>query len=127
MEKSTKIKPQLALSNALEMVVQTVVEAKKPQQIVLFGSHADGKARWDSDIDLLVVMETEGTRLQRALEIRRLFKKLPCPMDIFVCTPAEVEYWQDLPSSFISHMLKHGVVLYAREPEAADPGMGDQS
>jgi predicted nucleotidyltransferase len=110
--------------NALSRVVRTIIEAKKPQKIVLFGSHAQGKARWDSDIDLLVVMEAKGPPWQRALEIRRLFKRLPCPIDLFVYTPSEVEYWQDLSSSFIAHMLKHGVVLYEREPEAADSGMG---
>jgi predicted nucleotidyltransferase len=124
MEKSTKTRPQLVMPNAIDRVVETIVEAKRPQKIVLFGSHAEGKARWDSDMDLLVIMEAEGPPRQCALEIRRLFKKLPCPMDLFVCTPSEVEYWQDLPSSFISHMLKHGVVLYEREPEATDPGMG---
>jgi predicted nucleotidyltransferase len=112
------------MPNAIARIVETIVEAKRPQKLVLFGSHAEGKARWDSDIDLLVVMEAEGPPRQRAFEIRRLFKKLPCPMDLVVCTPSEVEYWQDLPSSFISHMLKHGVVLYEREPEATDPGMG---
>jgi predicted nucleotidyltransferase len=114
------------MSHAIDRVVQTIVEAKRPHKIVLFGSHAEGKARWDSDIDLLVVMEDKGSPRQRALEIRRLFKKLPCPMDLFVCTPSEVEYWQDLPSSFISHMLKHGVVLYEREPETADRSLNQQ-
>jgi predicted nucleotidyltransferase len=115
------------MSNALMRVVQTIVGAKNPQKIVLFGSHAEGKARWDSDIDLLVVMEAEAPPGQRTLEIRQLFKRLPCPIDLFVYTPSEVEYWQALPSSFIAHMLKHGVVLYEREPETADSGMGQQS
>ena len=123
MEKSIKTKPQLVMPNAIDRVVQTIVNAKKPLKIVLFGSQAQGKSRWDSDIDLLVVMEAEGLPRQRALEVRRLFKKLPCPMDLFVCTPSEVAYWQDLPSSFISHILKHGVVLYEREPEAADSSL----
>jgi len=127
MEKLQKTTPQLVTPNALETIVHTIVEAKKPHKIILFGSHAEGKARWDSDIDLMVIMEAEGSLQQRAFEIRRLFKRLPCPMDVFVCTPAEVTYWQDVPSSFISHMLRHGTVLYEREPKTAHPGMGEHS
>jgi uncharacterized protein len=127
MEKSVKTRPQLATPNAIAQVVQTIVASKKPQKIILFGSHVAGKAKWDSDVDLLVIMETDIPPHQRALEIRRLFARLPCPMDLFVYTSAEVEYWKELPSSFIAHILKQGVVVYEREPAAADAGVGQQS
>ncbi len=127
MEKSDKARPQLVTPNAMNRVVQTIVAFKKPQKIVLFGSRAGGKARWDSDVDLLVIMEADAPPHQRALELRRLFARLPCPMDFFVYTPAEVVYWEALPSSFISHILQHGRVLYEREAETADTGEGRHS
>jgi len=37
----------------------------------LFGSHAYGNAKPDSDIDLLVVMDFEGRPHQKAFEMRR--------------------------------------------------------
>lgn len=39
-------------------VVAQIVEHFHPQQVVLFGSYAYGTPTPDSDVDLLVVMET---------------------------------------------------------------------
>ncbi len=33
-----------------------------PRRIILFGSHARGEARWDSDVDLLVVLDSCDNR-----------------------------------------------------------------
>ena len=30
------------------------------KKIILFGSHAYGKPQWDSDVDLLVIMPSQG-------------------------------------------------------------------
>ncbi len=49
--------------------VKRIAEAAQPEQILLFGSHARGDARDDSDLDLLVI-ESEVT--DRAAEMVRL-------------------------------------------------------
>ena len=100
-------------------VVATIVEAAHPERIVLFGSHADGSNEWDSDLDLLIVTETELAPVDRVLEIRRLFGQAPCPLDVIVYTPAEVEQWGGVPSSFLHQILAQGKTLYGRStPEA---------
>lgn len=40
----------------LAEIVRRLVDALSPQRIYLFGSHAYGQARQDSDIDLMVVL-----------------------------------------------------------------------
>lgn len=45
---------------ALEAVVQRLVDALHPLSIYLFGSRADGRARPESDFDLLVVFDDEA-------------------------------------------------------------------
>jgi hypothetical protein len=45
---------------ALQAVVQRLVEALQPASIYLFGSRAEGRARPDSDFDLLVVFDDEA-------------------------------------------------------------------
>lgn len=43
---------------AIDEVVRAIAERFQPQQIILFGSYASGDPRPESDVDLLVVMET---------------------------------------------------------------------
>jgi uncharacterized protein len=43
---------------AIDDVVQQIVLGFHPQRIILFGSYAYGTPRPESDVDLLVVMET---------------------------------------------------------------------
>ena len=52
-------------------VVAQIVEHFHPQQVVLFGSYASGTPTPDSDVDLLVVMETPLRNVEQAVEIRK--------------------------------------------------------
>jgi predicted nucleotidyltransferase len=49
----------------IQKIVQQIVEHFHPQQVILFGSYAHGAPTEDSDVDLLVVMETEEPPLLR--------------------------------------------------------------
>jgi predicted nucleotidyltransferase len=66
----------------LKEVTERIVEALAPEQVILFGSYADGKPTPDSDVDLLIVMETEKRPSQRRQAVSRLFRDRPFPMDI---------------------------------------------
>ncbi|MYA24565.1 MAG: nucleotidyltransferase domain-containing protein [Gemmatimonadetes bacterium] len=101
-------------NQTLELVVKTLVRAHPFERIVLFGSHATGHSQWDSDLDLLVVWQTDLPPLERALETRRLLEGIDCPLDIVVYTPAELDYWKEAPSSFASQILAEGTTLYER-------------
>ena len=59
-----------------------------PNRIILFGSYAYGKPNKDSDIDLLVVMETDKSFHQRIQEIRPLLPQNKA-IDLIVLTPKE--------------------------------------
>ena len=101
-------------SQIIADVVDTIVRARRPERIVVFGSHADGTNAWDSDLDLLIVTETDLPPVDRVLDIRRLFEQAPCPLDVLVYTPAELAYWEELPSSFVHQILTQGTTLYER-------------
>jgi predicted nucleotidyltransferase len=101
----------------LQTVVNRILEATDPQQIILFGSRARGEHGPHSDLDLLIVQESELPRPQRYAQVRRLFWGMGIPMDILVYTPDEFARYQDIPGSF-THTVKHeGKVLYARPRE----------
>ena len=99
-------------SDTIQSVVRTIATGAKPHKIVLFGSYAKGEPTEDSDIDLLVIRETNLPIYKRAREIHSFFNPYPCPMDIMVYTPDEVEYWKDTPAAFVTRALREGKVLY---------------
>ncbi len=67
-------------------------------------------------------MDTDVSFVDRALEIRNLFDKVPCPLDIVVYTPEEVAYWREVPSSFVHKIFAEGYVVYDRATEESDRG-----
>ncbi len=99
----------------LQEIVAAIVRAANPERIVLFGSAANGTMDQDSDLDLLVVMETTRPR-KTAQQLRsRAPRKCP-PLDIVVATAADVERTQHDPL-FVTHdALMHGRVLYHAKP-----------
>ena len=84
------------------------------EQIILFGSHARGEARENSDVDLMIIAESDLPRFKRSREIYRLFKPYPFSMDLLVYTPEEVEKGKKSHLSFISTVLREGKILYVR-------------
>ena len=53
----------------------------KPQQVILFGSHAEGRAHSGSDVDLLVVMPTNRDPIDESVAIRMAVRP-PFPVDL---------------------------------------------
>ncbi len=95
-------------------IVQTIAHHFAPEQIVLFGSYGSDNPTPESDVDLLVVMETELPAHKRAAPIRLLFRPTPCAMDILVFTPSEVERWKGVPNHIVTEAFRTGRVIYAR-------------
>jgi predicted nucleotidyltransferase len=55
--------------NDIRRVVQQIVERFNPQKVILFGSYASGRPTKDSDVDLLVVMDTDEEPIHAAARI----------------------------------------------------------
>ncbi|MFH1567254.1 MAG: nucleotidyltransferase domain-containing protein [Gemmatimonadota bacterium] len=94
--------------------MSTIVRECDPEQIIVFGSAANGRWRPDSDLDLLVVMESDLPRHRRAAPLRMLFDPYPCPMDILVYTAEEVERWRGAANHIVAEALRTGQVVYER-------------
>lgn len=96
----------------LSEIIRRILSVGAPRKIVLFGSHADGHPRPDSDLDLLIVEESALPRYKRSARYRRALCGLFPAKDIVVWTPAEIEEWQAVPHAFITTILATGKVLY---------------
>jgi predicted nucleotidyltransferase len=89
-------------------------DAAKASQVILFGSYARGQATDRSDVDLLVVAETDLPRHKRAVELYKQFHPYPFGMDIVVYTPQEIQEGMKSPLTFVSTVLREGKTLYER-------------
>ena len=95
-------------------VVGRILTIGCPIKIVLFGSHAKGRARPDSDLDLLIIEESDLPRYRRSGRYRRVLCGVFPAKDIVVWTPQEVDEWKAVPNAFISTVLAEGKLLYER-------------
>ena len=98
----------------LRTVVRSILSIGQPEKIVLFGSWARGDARRDSDLDLLIIEESDLPRHQRSPRYYLALADVFPAKDIVVYTPAEVEEWSAVPNAFVTAALREGKVLHAR-------------
>lgn len=82
-----------------------------PERIVLFGSRAHGRARRDSDVDLLVVMRFRGVGARKAAEILATVQP-DFPVDLIVRTPEELRRRLAQNDPFFGEIARRGRVLY---------------
>ncbi len=90
-----------------------IAERFQPRQIVLFGSHAYGRVTTDSDVDLLVIMDTPGRSVDLAIRIRQAIGLRPSfPLDILVRTPEQIRVGLAERDFFIVDAVERGVALF---------------
>lgn len=102
------------IEEQLKNVTDRIVEAFNPYRIIVFGSQAYGHPTPDSDVDLLIVMDSNERPSARAIQVSRLLRPRPFPMDILVRTPEEIQYRLEIGDYFIREVMEQGKVLYER-------------
>src|SRR5262252_7709227 len=86
---------------ALQEIVHRLATGLHPRKIVLFGSYVYGTPTADSDVDLLVIVDTQARPVDRYLRVSRLPRPRPFPLDLLVKTPEEVTQALDRDDAFI--------------------------
>jgi predicted nucleotidyltransferase len=83
--------------------------------VYLFGSHARGDARPDSDVDLCIVAEGAGKQLEAAQQFCRAIRPIrPKPSFTLVpITPERLAEKQRIQDHFFATVLNEGVCLAA--------------
>ncbi|MBI1817794.1 MAG: nucleotidyltransferase domain-containing protein [Deltaproteobacteria bacterium] len=110
---SRHVRPRGTVSEGiLQEIVRRIVEAVRPEKIILFGSAARGEMGPDSDVDLLVVKAGVDRRAVAQLLYRRL-AGVGVAKNILVVTPGDVERHKDNIGLVISPALREGRVIYA--------------
>lgn len=101
------------LEQELQRVLPLIQAHLSPERVVLFGSLAHGEASVWSDIDLVIVQETDKRFLDRIKDVLRLLQPR-VGMDILVYTPAEFAQLAQERAFVRDEIVGKGSVLYER-------------
>ena len=100
----------------LDKLSKQIIEKYRPEKIILFGSLAEGNLRKGSDIDLLVIKESDKDYWERAEEIAGILGsiRLDVPKDVLNITPKELKYRLSINDFFIKDIINNGKTTYER-------------
>jgi len=116
MAESALEQKRLAYSQALQVALDSILDqlSSMPQvyRVILFGSYAVGRRDLFTDLDLLVVMDSDQDFVQRTAELYRQLQA-GVDMDLLAYTPEEFERMRH--SGFVRHAVKNGQVLYEKK------------
>ncbi|HEX9640356.1 MAG TPA: nucleotidyltransferase domain-containing protein [Candidatus Krumholzibacteria bacterium] len=103
-------------TDALQQAVERLAREFLPCAIYLFGSHATGHARPDSDVDLLVVLEDDSGWLS-ALGRRgyAAVRPIELPIELHFRSRAQFERWSEVAGSFEQEVRRTGRPLYVAQ------------
>ncbi len=104
---------------AIHAVVQQIAEKFQPEKVILFGSYASGRPKPESDVDMLVVMDTPLRNREQAAQIARAID-YHFGLDLLVRTPQQLAERIALGDFFLREVTEKGRVLYARTDSGVD-------
>ena len=98
----------------IQDIARRIVERFDPDRVILFGSHAYGHPQAQSDVDLLVIMQSDRRPVERALPIVQSCRPRFVAMDVLVRTPSELAERLAAGDPFFRDVTRRGRVLYER-------------
>jgi predicted nucleotidyltransferase len=99
-------------TETIKRLTELLIEAAKPQRIIMFGSQARGEAGEASDLDVMVVEEGVADRAGEMVRLNRLLRPLGIPVDLLVVSSEKFNYWCDTPGNVYFEAATDGKVLY---------------
>lgn len=97
-------------------IINTLAKQYGAEKIILFGSHARGTAKKDSDLDLVVIKKTRDPFLKRMREVGKILgqTRIIQSADVIVYTPEEFKNLSKRWNPFFHRILKEGKIVYGK-------------
>lgn len=97
-------------------IVEKIEREYKPDKIILFGSYAYGMPHEDSDIDLLIIKDTQDRPIDRRVAVAKIVSdpKRLIPFEPIVLTPKELDERLKIGDQFLREILQKGELLMER-------------
>jgi uncharacterized protein len=96
----------------IDSVVRQIADRFDPERIILVGSYAQGTAGPDSDVDMLVIMNTSLRESEQAVRICQAID-YHFGLDLLVRTPETLDRRIHLRDAFLRDVVATGRTLYA--------------
>jgi predicted nucleotidyltransferase len=109
------IKTTSSRQTELDEIVNRIVDAAHPEQVLLFGSTARGMTGPHSDLDFLVIKAGRYNARKVAGIIYQRMRGIARSMDLIVVTPKQLEDGKNSPFSVIYPAVREGRVVYERK------------
>ncbi len=103
----------MVTSSVIQEISNEIVQKFLPDQIILFGSYANGTSHEGSDVDLLVILPFEGRSFHKSLEIAKNIHR-PVGIDLLARTPEDTQRRYREGDPLIREALDKGIILYDR-------------
>ena len=103
-------------AEAQAQIAQVVeaIRANGPERIILYGSFARGDYHAGSDLDLIIVKETERSFTDRIGDVLRLCRS-KISVEPLIYRPSEIAAMLEKGNDFLETALKEGIVLYEQQ------------
>ena len=98
----------------IKSIAEKIGRAASAEKVLLFGSYAKGCPKADSDVDYLIIAQSDLSPVKRMARVYASLNPYPFSMDIVVYTPQEIRDALKLKFSFISSVMKEAVPVYVR-------------
>ena len=104
----------LKVRKTIADILEGIIKGYKPKKVILFGSYAYGEPSEDSDIDLLIIKNTDKRPIDRWIEVKRLLrdKNRMLPVSPLVYTEKEIEERIAIGDFFVEEIFEKGELLY---------------
>lgn len=99
----------------IEATFAPVLRKGRALKAVVFGSYARGEADGYSDLDLIIVADTDRSFFKRHEEFEGVYDVWRKGMDLVIYTPGELEEMLAEGRAFIELALEEGVVIYEKQ------------
>jgi predicted nucleotidyltransferase len=101
------------LNDRLKAISRRLKEQYRAQQVILFGSRAQGTATEDSDVDILIIAPTTERFFDRMATVRRLTRDLcyKLALEPIVLTEEETRERLRQGDQFVRQITEEGVRL----------------
>jgi uncharacterized protein len=103
----------------LEEIVGRIVEAARPEQVLLFGSTARGTTGPHSDLDFLIIKAGRYEARNVAGLIYQRMRGITRSIDLVIVTPKQVRENRNSPFSVVYPALREGRIVYERKTTLA--------
>jgi predicted nucleotidyltransferase len=102
----------MASSELIQRAGEVLIRAAgSSAKVILFGSHARGEARADSDVDFLVIELKVEDRHREWGRLRHALGDIQVPVDIVVLDEALAARRAKVPGTMVYHALRDGQII----------------